>query len=58
MISVPGAAAGGDLGVLADFRREFYRCLTARADALFELGDAVLRAEGPVTSLVDKPRMW
>ncbi|MCA1707010.1 MAG: transposase, partial [Actinobacteria bacterium] len=53
MISVPGAATGGDLGVLADFRQEFYRCLTARADTLFELGDAVLCAEGPVTSLVE-----
>ncbi|MGO1052909.1 transposase [Crossiella sp. CA198] len=27
--------------------------MTARADALFELADAVLCADGPVTSLVD-----
>jgi hypothetical protein len=53
MISVPGAAQGGALGVLADFRQELYRCLTARADTLFELGDAVLCADGPVTSLVE-----
>ena len=40
-------------GDLAGFRREFYDSLTARADALFELTDAVLCAEGPVTSLVE-----
>jgi DDE superfamily endonuclease len=40
-------------GDLAWFRREFYACLTARADALFELTDAVLCADGPVTSLVE-----
>ncbi|WP_283215142.1 NF041680 family putative transposase [Pseudofrankia sp. DC12] len=38
--------------VLPVFRREFYDCLTARADALFELTDAVLCTEGPVRSLV------
>ena len=37
---------------LAAFRRDFYRCLNRRADALFELADAVLCADGPVTSLV------
>ncbi|WP_318783750.1 transposase [Plantactinospora soyae] len=37
---------------LAAFRREFYRCLTRRADALFELVDAALCADGPVGSLV------
>jgi len=37
---------------LAWFRAGFYDCLSARADALFELTDAVLCAEGPVTSLV------
>ena len=31
---------------LAVFRGELYRCLTARADELFELADAVLCAEG------------
>ncbi len=38
--------------VLASFRRDFYQCLTTRADTLFELTDAVLCTEGPVTSLV------
>src|SRR4051795_9520067 len=41
------------LGELSRFRREFYTSLTARADALFELTDAVLCADGPVTSLVE-----
>ncbi|GAA2881184.1 hypothetical protein GCM10010472_44090 [Pseudonocardia halophobica] len=40
----------GDLGW---FRHEFYRSCTARADALFELTDAVLCADGPVRSLVE-----
>lgn len=39
--------------LLTDFRQEFSQCLTARADSLFELGEAVLCAEGPVTSLVE-----
>jgi hypothetical protein len=38
-------------GALAAFRGELYRCVTARADELFELGDAVLCAEGPVRVL-------
>jgi DDE superfamily endonuclease len=38
---------------LAAFRRDFYRCLPRRADALFELTDALLCSGGPVTSLVD-----
>ena len=37
---------------LAGFRCEFYACLTARADELFELADSVLCAEGPVRTLV------
>src|SRR5689334_5296482 len=43
----------GGLGELSWFCREFYACLTARADALFELTHALLCAEGPVTSLVE-----
>jgi hypothetical protein len=39
------------VGRLFVFRAEFYDCLSARADALFELTDAVLCARGPVTSL-------
>jgi hypothetical protein len=53
MISVHDAGVAGALGDLSRFRYEFYQCLTARADALFELTDAVLCAEGPVTSLVE-----
>lgn len=59
MISVTCAdpAVAGDTpgrgGDLTRFREEFYGCLTARADALFELTDAVLCADGPVRSLVD-----
>src|ERR1019366_7567894 len=37
---------------LAAFRGELYRCCTARADALFELTDAGLCADGPVRTLV------
>src|SRR2546429_5096882 len=39
--------------VLSTFRTDFYRCLTARADALFEVTDALLCTDGPVKSLVD-----
>lgn len=37
---------------LVVFRGAFYDCLTLRADALFELTDAVLCADGPVSTLV------
>jgi hypothetical protein len=51
------AAESGDSPARRDdldwFRREFYRSCTARADALFELTDAVLCADGPVRSLVE-----
>jgi hypothetical protein len=39
------------LAVLSRFRRDVHACLTARADELFELGDAVLCADGPVKTL-------
>src|SRR5256885_13629690 len=52
VISVQDGVPVGTLGELSAFRREFYRCLTRRADALFELCDAVLCADGPVCSLV------
>ncbi|HYS39015.1 MAG TPA: transposase, partial [Pseudonocardiaceae bacterium] len=52
MISVQDAGRVGTLGELSAFRREFYRCLTQRPDALFELTDSVLCADGPVTTLV------
>ncbi|MEU9371676.1 NF041680 family putative transposase [Streptomyces avermitilis] len=38
---------------LSYFRGEFYSCLTARSDALFELADAVLCGDGPVRSLAE-----
>ena len=41
------------LSGLSRFRAGFYECLTARADALFELADAAICADGPVTSLVE-----
>jgi len=53
LISVhhPGAAAA--LGELSGFREAFHRCLSGRADALFELTDALLCADGPVRSLAE-----
>jgi hypothetical protein len=53
MISVHHPSAATALGDLSRFRHAFYQCLTARADALFELTDATLCADGPVTSLVE-----
>jgi hypothetical protein len=51
--SCAGEQAGPTrLDDLAVFRCAFYDCLTLRADALFELADAVLCAEGPVSTLV------
>jgi hypothetical protein len=44
------SARRADLG---RFRQELYASFTARADALFELTDAVLCADGPVGSLVE-----
>jgi DDE superfamily endonuclease len=41
------------LGWLAAFRQRLYGCLTGRADALFELADAILCADHAVTSLVE-----
>jgi hypothetical protein len=51
VISVQDARPVDQLGELTGFRREFYDCLTARADGLFELCDAVLCTDGPVVSL-------
>ncbi|MBM0260596.1 transposase, partial [Micromonospora sp. 4G55] len=53
MTSVHDRGPADAVGELAGFRREFYDCLTARADALFDLTDAVLCADGPVRSLVE-----
>src|SRR5216110_919880 len=51
MDSLPEGAGGGPAAVLSRFRRDFHACLAARADALFELADAVLCAGGPVRVL-------
>ena len=41
------------LKVSSGFRTDFHGCPTARADALFELADALLCTDGPVKTLVD-----
>jgi hypothetical protein len=51
MDSLPSDAGAGPAAVLARFRREFYYCLPARRDEIFELADAVLCAGGPVRDL-------
>lgn len=53
MISVHDTGGAGAFGDLSRFRQEFYQCLRTRADALFELSDAVLCTDGRVTSLVE-----
>jgi hypothetical protein len=44
------AGSGGGRAQLVAFRKGWYSCLERRADALFELTDALLCADGPVTS--------
>ena len=39
-----------EMNSLAVFRYSFYDCLPRRGDALFELTDAVLSSDGPVTT--------
>lgn len=46
------AVRGESLSVLLRFRTGLFGCLTARADVLFELSDALLCTDGPVRSLV------
>jgi hypothetical protein len=53
LISVHDSDTATALGHLSAFRQEFYTCLARRADALFELTDAVLCCEGPVRTLVE-----
>ena len=55
MDSLPEDAGAGPLAVLSRFRVDFHACLTARADELAELADAVLCADGPVRSLAGLP---
>jgi hypothetical protein len=39
--------------VASRFRDDFFDCLATRGDTLFELTDALLCADGPVTTPVD-----
>lgn len=48
---VPGVARRQTVAELSSFRMELYAAMPRRADALFELTDAVLCAGGPVVSL-------
>jgi len=48
-LDVPGEA----FAEASRFRDDFFDCLTARGDELFELADALLCVDGPVTSPVD-----
>lgn len=49
----PDPARAKAMTVLSQFRGGFYDSLTRRADALFELTDALLCADGPVSSLAE-----
>ncbi len=40
------------MDVLAEFREQLYQCMTRRADALFELTEALLCTDEPVKTLV------
>src|ERR1700745_3050022 len=57
-VGVPDVGAAGERTCSVEsnhivmFRHSFYSCLTRRADALFELCDAVLCVEGPGSPLV------
>src|SRR6516165_8700243 len=48
---IEDAACVEPLAVLSRFRRDFHACLSARADELSELADAVLCTGGPVRDL-------
>lgn len=52
MRSVHDAGRGATIGELTRFREGVRQCLTRWGDALFELSEAVLCAEGSVSSLV------
>ncbi|MFF2411486.1 NF041680 family putative transposase [Streptomyces sp. NPDC058092] len=53
MSLLPAAVRREAFAEASRFRGEFYGCLTARRDELFELADAVLCADGAVKSPVD-----
>lgn len=43
----------GEFAVASHFREVFYEYLTRRRDGLFEVADALLCADGPLTTPVD-----
>ncbi|MFI1503662.1 NF041680 family putative transposase [Streptomyces sp. NPDC020597] len=53
MSLLPEAGPGEALAQASRFREDLFDCLTKRGDELFELVDALLCADGPVTSPVD-----
>ncbi|MGI6876928.1 hypothetical protein [Amycolatopsis sp. 3B14] len=53
MISLPDASNRCANGELSRFRQQVYESLNRRADALFELVDAVLSADGPLRSIAE-----
>ncbi|OIJ85383.1 transposase [Streptomyces sp. MUSC 14] len=53
MSLLPNAGPGEAFVQASRFRDDLFDCLTARGDELFELVDALLCADGPVTSPVD-----
>ncbi|OIJ97343.1 hypothetical protein BIV23_31230 [Streptomyces monashensis] len=54
---LPDAGPGEAFAQASRFREESFDCLTARRDELLELVDALLCADGPVTSPVDLTRV-
>ena len=50
---LPDTGPGKAFAQASRFRDDLFDCLTARGDELFELTDALLCADGPVTSPVD-----
>ncbi|MFF3276730.1 transposase, partial [Streptomyces chrestomyceticus] len=53
MSLLPDASPGEAFAQASRFREDLFDCLTARGDTLFELTDALLCADGPVTTPVD-----
>jgi hypothetical protein len=53
VVEVGGPGFSRGLSRLKRFREDIYGCFLRRADALFELGDALLCAAGPVISPVE-----
>ncbi|MEV4872808.1 HAD-IA family hydrolase [Streptomyces syringium] len=53
MSLLPDAGPGVAFAQASRFREDLFDCLTMRGDELFELVDALLCADGPVTSPVE-----